>query len=113
MVRSSDVSQWLLDPFLLQRYFLPGGWAAVVIIVGGLFATSMVSRRAGLLLAVVFVAGATADLRLPARPYLDWPTASRCIGGPAPCRVAVFPPDSFSIVWPGPGGPYVQGDWTQ
>jgi hypothetical protein len=64
-------------------------------------------------LAAIFIFGATADFRLPARPDLDWPDASRCIGGPTPCRVAVFPPDSFSIVWPGPGGPYVQGDWTQ
>ena len=113
MVRSSDVSPWLLDPFLLQRYFLLGGWAVVVIVAGGLFARSAVGRRAAVVLAAIFIFGATADFRLPARPDLDWPDASRCIGGPTPCRVAVFPPDSFSIVWPGPGGPYVQGDWTQ
>ena len=113
MVRSSDVSRWLLDPFLLQRYFLFGGWAAVVLIAGGLVARSAVGRRAAFVLMAIFIFGATADFRLPARPDLDWPDTSRCIGGPTPCRVAVFPPDSFSIVWPGPVGPYVQGDWTQ
>ncbi|HEY5433775.1 MAG TPA: hypothetical protein VIK13_00955 [Candidatus Limnocylindrales bacterium] len=112
IVRSSDASGWLLDPFLLQRYFVPAGWAAVVIMASGLFARSTAIRRAALALAVCFVAGATADLRLPARPDLGWAAASRCIGGPTPCVVPVFPPDTFSIHWPGPGGPYVQGDWT-
>jgi hypothetical protein len=110
--RSSDASGWLLDPFLLQRYFVPAGWAAVVVVAGALFARSTAIRRAALVLAVCFAAGATADLRLPARPNLGWAAASRCIGGPTPCVVPVFPPDTFSIHWPGPGGPYVQGDWT-
>lgn len=113
IVRAGDSTPWLLDPFLLQRYFVPAGWAAVVIVTSGLFARSTVIRRAALVLAVIFVAGAVADLRLPARPDLGWPTASRCIGGPTPCVVAVFPPDTFSIIWPGLGGAYVQGDWTQ
>ena len=113
IVRSSDASGWLLDPFLLQRYFVPAGWAAVVIMASGLFARSNAIRRTALVLAVCFVAGATADLRLPARPDLGWAAASRCIGGPTPCVVPVFPLDAFSIHWPGPGGPYVQGDWTQ
>lgn len=112
MVRSSEVRAWLLDPLLLQRYFIPAGWAAVVIIAGGLFARSIAVRRAALLLAVCFAAGAIADFRLPARPNLDWAVASRCIGGPTPCTVPVFPLGSFSIQWPGPAGPYIQGDST-
>ena len=113
IVRASDFSAGLLDPFIFQRYFVLAGWAAVVVIANGLFAESPAVRRAALVLAVVFVAGATADFRLPARPDLGWPARSVCIGGPAPCDVPVFPTDSFTIRWPGPAGAYDQGDWTR
>ncbi len=112
IVRSLDFAEGLLDPLLLQRYFLVAGWAAVVIVAAGLFDASRSVRRASLLLAAVLVVGMTADFRIPPQPDLGWSGRSSCIGRAAPCVVPVHPVETFSIRWPGLDGQYDQGDWT-
>lgn len=108
-VHPFPVIRLLDDPYYESRYFLvPGAMVAAIVFAGVLRARGRLGIAA-LLLCGVLVVGVAGDFRLIPRPDHSWAVASRCIGGPSPCLVAVEPANVWTIRWPGAGGTYVQG----
>lgn len=82
-----------------ERYFLLAFLAAVTLVIAGLH--DRFARPVAMILAAVMVIGALPDVRLQPHPDTNWSQQSRCIGGPEPCRVEVFPGGKWDIQWPG------------
>jgi hypothetical protein len=83
------------------RYFIVTAILAVA------SAAVAMDRRSivGLGLGLLAVIGAAGDFAVAPLPPSNWATQSGCIGGPAPCRVDVYP-DIWSVDWPGSGATY-------
>jgi hypothetical protein len=99
----------IANPAAANRYFLaPAAMSAIVIFAGYVRLRRWPGRWVALVGAVALAVGIGGDLRLPVMPYQDWADRSACIGGPQPCVVPVFETPTWSIVWPGSAGTWVQ-----
>jgi hypothetical protein len=97
LLLGTDDASLLLDPLSATRYFMV---PAVILLA---FTLRGIARhdRAAMILGCFVVIGVAGDFRLPTYPDLGWPSASWCIGGPAPCVVPIYPGGQWDIEWPG------------
>jgi hypothetical protein len=85
-----------LDPFSAGRYFYLTG-----IVMAGLIVVALARRNwLAVPAAALLCLGVVVDARLPAMPPAGWAEHAACIGGPAPCTVAVQPESRWDVHWP-------------
>lgn len=98
----------LIGPGGGGRYFLMPGLLLVLAAIAGLHAATWTRRVAGGALIALLTIGMIRDFHVDLLgPQQGWRRlAPACIGSPDPCVIPVFPPDVWSLYWPGAKGTY-------
>ena len=97
------------DPRVAHRYaFLLGMAASMLLFAGYLRFRRTRAHWPAVFAGALAISGIAAGFRLPPFPESGWGAASPCIGGPLPCVVPAWPPEVWSIEWPGAGQPYLE-----
>lgn len=95
------------DPRVAHRYaFLLGMAGSMLLLAGYLRFRRTRAHWPAVLAGALAISGIAAGFRLPPFPESGWSAASPCLGGPAACLVPAWPPEVWSIEWPGSGQPY-------
>jgi hypothetical protein len=101
LIRMRDPVPDLLAGFDGSRYFLLAGVAVVAVVISAAIRGSPKQRTAAFLLLIPLSFGVLFDFSIPTNQAVGWETASRCIGGPAPCFVPDMGDRRWSVYWGG------------
>jgi hypothetical protein len=107
VVAAPNRGDQLLAPGTGARYFLPVAVMIVVVALAAIGSRHPAYRAYGGILGMVVVIGMRHTFQVEPRPVEGWADlAPMCIGSTEPCAVPVYPPDTWTLRWPGAAGTY-------